>query len=233
MWVNHFDYGFLQVFDVNDPWKIVADSKRVITNGGGTETVFAPHRSGLDVLFLSQPGGAAFRVDTARLSVGGETRTYAFVAEFSGAVEVFDITDILYVHSPSGFRTPIHRWEAPLSVFDAIPNNIRAIAVDPITSNNVMVYVGVSRMGIMSIPYDPTSSDGFVDSQRHLVKTPGEVWGLEIRDIEVEDGQPIGVPDPSRRTLLCADSYGGNRVCSLRSIDDQAVSGTSAPAPGQ
>ncbi|MEM8713128.1 MAG: hypothetical protein AAGG01_19445, partial [Planctomycetota bacterium] len=193
----------------------------------------APHRTDLDVLFLSQPGGAAFRVETAAFEIGGETRTFAFVAEFNGAIEVFDITDILYVQSPSGYRTPIHRWEAPLSVFDSIPNNVRAIAVDRIANNQAMVYVGVSRMGIMSIPYDPTSTAGFVDAQRHLVKTPGEVWGLEIRDLEIRDGEPIAVQDPSKRTLICADSYGGNRVYSLRYIDDHAQSGTSAPAPGQ
>ena len=37
-----------------------------------------------------------------------------------------------------------------MSFFDSYPNNVRAIAVDRLVNNSAMVYVGISRMGIMS-----------------------------------------------------------------------------------
>jgi hypothetical protein len=215
-WDAKHNFGFLQIFDISDPWAIAANGVFTVTHPTlpQTQTVFRPYRTDVDPLVLSEAGGAAFRVETAEFNIADEVRTYAFVAEFTGKVEVFDITEALYVSSPSGFASPIHSWEAPLSVFDSIPNNIRAITVDRLVNNSAMVYVGVSRMGIMSVPYAPGT--GFEDSQRHLVKTPGEPWGLSIR----EDA------DPSKRTLLCADGYGGNRVYSLAIVDQQASSGT-------
>ena len=216
VWLDNYDPGFLQIFDISDPWSIAADSIETVTNPSNpsdTQQVIKPYRTSIDPLILSDPGGAAFRVETLEFMIGGVTKTFAFVAEFSGKVEVFDITDALY-RTSTGSQSPIFSWEAPLSVFDSYPNNIRAIAVDRLVNNSAMVYVGVSRMGIMSIPFSPAT--GFLDAERHLVKTPGEVWGLELRDDS----------DPSRRTLLCADSYGGNRVYSLRNIDEQSQSGT-------
>ena len=236
VWLDHYDHGFLQLFDISDPWSISQDSSKTITNGGVVETVRKPHRSTLDPLMLPEAGTSVFRVETAQFTVGGQVKTLAFAVNFNGSVEVFDITDILYVNSPLGYREPIsstpgleaHGWVAPLSVFDAIPNNIRAIAVDRIADNKAMVYVGVSRMGIMSVPYDPVQ--GFDDNERHLVKTPGEVWGLELRDTVAVAG--VSSPQArSLRTLLCADSYGGNRVYSVGYINDQSPSGTAAPAP--
>jgi len=130
-------------------------------------------------------------------------------------VEVFDITEVLYSTPANGKWEPVHpAWVAPLAVFDALPNNIRALAVDKLSDDLVMVYVGVSRMGIMSIPFK--AATGFLDSERHLTKTPGEVWGLSIRENA----------DPARRTLMCADGHCGHRVYSLNLVQEQAMSGT-------
>ncbi|WP_145194742.1 hypothetical protein [Planctomycetes bacterium Poly30] len=139
------------------------------------------------------------------------------MAEFKGRVEVFDLTEMLYTAPAGGHWVPSHpAWVAPPSGFDALDNNIRAIAVDPLSDGKAMVYVGVSRVGIMSIPFDPSSTTGFMDSERHLIKTSGEVWGLSIRDH----------PNPARRTLLCSDGYAGHRIYSLGLIEHQAASGT-------
>ena len=170
--MDNYDHGFLQIFDISDPWSIAADSIETVTNPSNpsdTQQVIKPYRTSIDPLILSDPGGAAFRVETLEFMIGGVTKTFAFVAEFSGKVEVFDITDALYRIS-TGSQSPIFSWEAPLSVFDSYPNNIRAIAVDRLVNNSAMVYVGVSRMGIMSIPFSPAT--GFLDAYPHLLKTP-------------------------------------------------------------
>ncbi|MEM9799588.1 MAG: hypothetical protein AAGA20_04625 [Planctomycetota bacterium] len=211
-WGSNHGRGFLQVFKLDDPWQLVDSSRIIVSDPNGAQTfdIIRPHRSTLDPLLLSRAESAAFRAQVREFEVAGETLTYAFVADFSGAVDVFDLTDALYRPS-TGSMTPIWSWTAPLSVFDTIANNTRAIEVDVISDDVALVYVGVSRIGIVSIPFEVGS--GFLDAQRHVVPTPGEVWGLEIREWP---------SDPSRRTLMCADAYGGNRVYSLGTIEAQA-----------
>jgi hypothetical protein len=208
-------FGFLLIFDVDDPSGFAADSIVPYNSGGQQFFLTRSLESEFDPLVSSRSETAAYRVEVEELSVGGETRTYAFVAFFNGLIEVFDITDTLY-RTSTGEVQPIYSWLAPDSAFDFSENNTRGIVVDKTGPDQAMVYVAVSRMGIVSVPFTPTA--GFDNSQRHLVPTPGEVFGLELRH------DPIA----ERRTLICADSYGGNRIYSLGSIVQQASGGTAA-----
>ena len=120
----------------------------------------------------------------------------------------FDITDALYTANPSGFRAPVATWDSrtsPLSKSpcDGVANNIRAIATDRIDADEVMVYIGVSRVGILSIPF--RVNVGFDTASEHRIKTPGEVWGLEVRP----------ATPTSDRILLVTDSYCGMRIYGL------------------
>jgi hypothetical protein len=76
---------------------------------------------------------------------------------------------------------------------------------DRIDADEVMVYIGVSRVGILSIPI--RVNVGFDTASEHRIKTSGEVWGLEVRP-----GPPMR---PNDRVLLVTDSYCGMRIYGL------------------
>lgn len=114
--------------------------------------------------------------------------------------------------SSSGFRAPVATWTAqssPLGVSpcDGVPNNIRALATDRIDADEVMVYVGVSRVGIVSIPFK--WNVGFDTNAEHRIKTSGEVWGLELRP----------ATPTTDRILLVTDSYCGMRIYGLGDVN--------------
>lgn len=221
LWASQYRRGFLQLFDVTDPWQLIRDSRVAVTNQSGAQaTNFVSRVSTMDPLFLPDAGSHAYRISTIVLSASGVEHVLVFVADFGGRVHCFDITDALSNQSPTGFRSPVETWTAQDSLlarspFDGVANNIRAIATDRIDADEVMVYVGVSRVGILSIPY--RVNVGFDTNAEHRIKTPGEVWGLEVRP----------ATPTTDRILLVRDSYCGMRIYGLVDLDPSKKDDTS------
>jgi len=221
LWASQYRRGFLQLFDVTDPWQLIRDSKVAVTNQSGAQANnFVSRVSSMDPLFLPDAGSHAYRISTIVLSASGVEHVLVFVTDFDGRVHCFDITNAIYTSNPAGFRAPVATWDSrtsPLakSPFDGVANNIRAIATDRIDTDEVMVYIGVSRVGILSIPY--RVNIGFDTNAEHRIKTPGEVWGLEVRPATT----------PTDRILLVTDSYCGMRIYGLVDLDPAKKDDTS------
>ena len=130
---------------------------------------------------------------------------FLFVSDFAGRVMVYDVSRILQ----SGNNQPrlIETWSAPLSLMDDYRNNVYELAVDvsrPQTVGpprvKVYVYVGVERVGMQILEFDPRRALGQRLREVKLVQTPGNVHALTIRNIG------------GRKSLLMSDGPGGIRI---------------------
>lgn len=155
----------------------------------------------LDPLFLVGDGTAAFRLYFVDLDSDGsgtvETRKYAFVVDFTGTIQVFDVTDILDVRDPAGYRSPVHVWVAPRDPLELRLPNLYDIAIDKAASGlGANIYVACSRVGVEIVNFDPDT--GFSTETVRLV-TSGEAHSCTIRE---RAGQKV---------LLVGDLSGGYR----------------------
>jgi hypothetical protein len=66
-------------------------------------------------------------------------------------------------------------------------------------------------VGFYAVTFD-LATRTFLDDAR-LTKTPGEVWGLEVRSLPSTSGEL-----DANRVLLCTDSYGGMRIYGVAQI---------------
>jgi len=155
----------------------------------------------LDPLFLEGDGTAAFRAYFADLDSDGggttEARKFLFVVDFTGSVQAFDVTDILDVRDPAGYRTPFDVWNAPLDPLENRPPNLYDLAIDRADNGlSANIYVACSRVGVEVVNFD--ADTGFSTETTRIV-TSGEAHSCTIRD---RAGQKV---------LLVGDLSGGYR----------------------
>jgi len=158
-----------------------------------------PGSPDLDPLFLEGVGSSAFQihfvdlVDDANLS-----RKFALVADFSGTVQAFDVTDLLLVCS--GPRAPVAMggvWNCPVDPLELRRPNVFDVVTD--TTNDpgqVRVYIACTRMGVQVVTFDADA--GFLAGNQHIV-TPGSAHSVSIRVSAQE------------RLLLISDLMAGHR----------------------
>ena len=200
-WGNQFRKGACVLFDMDDPWQRAAEAT---VNGAplpGTVYQRPPGSSGLDPLFLSREGSSAFGLEFATLLDGsGGEHVLAFVADFSGAVEVFDVTNI---RSQSiGPRAPIASWVAPPDLLEGLTPNVYDVELDPIGGGRLNVYVSASRGGVYVTAFELAT--GFTPAPESLrIKTAGEAHSCAIRT------------SAKGKLLLVGDLSGGYRFFGL------------------
>ncbi len=140
-------------------------------------------------------------------------RTYLFVADFTGELSVFDLTDLRSV--PPGPLTasafpPFAQRPVTADLSDPLGTNLYGLAIDVATwvdesetpREELYVYLGVSRVGIEVLRLAPDAPAGSRLVHLGIVQTPGESEGLWIRTD----------PDSGQRQLLVANKLGGVRL---------------------
>jgi len=150
----------------------------------------------LDPLFLQGDGSSAFQIQFVQLTQdSGAVRDFALVADFSGTVQAFDISDLLQV--ASGWRDPLDVWTALPDPLELRLPNIFDLAID-VTSDpgRANVYVACSRTGVQVVSFDADSLFGLTTQQ---LVTPGSAHAVSIR------------VSPQGRLLLVDDLMAGYR----------------------
>ena len=179
---NTFEHSLVQFWDVTDPNSFPADEPidAVAAIVGPDENASALHVKVTEYL----------------------GSTYAFVVDFAGRVFVYDVTGVAW-----GAIDLIATFEAPLCLTDDLPNNIYEIALDHAEWSSggedleaLYVYVGVERVGIEVLRFDPTCPNGDRLEKVRLVQTPGNVRAMVLRD---QGGD---------KTLVVNDGDGGLRI---------------------
>lgn len=207
-----FRHGVVHVWDISDPDALTADANMGASGGGLPPTPFDPNprpigTTDLDPLLLrgsldsngQARDSSAFDVEVVSLgrddgSGGTEWRDIAFVVDFAGGLEAFDVTDILtnltgsyrrhVGYQPPGQPQSPHAWQPPLELLEGRTSNCYDVAIVPATEDVgvVDVYLAVSRLGIYAIRYDiDTGFTAPEDSVR--IKTSGEPHSVEVREI--------------------------------------------------
>ena len=132
-------------------------------------------------------------------------RTFLFVGDFGGRVEVLDVTDVLW-DSTEPVKS-VETWTPTTSLTDNLANNVWEVAVDRaqwssggVDYDEIYAYVAVERVGIEVLHFDPACAPGERLKKVGLIQTPGNVRSMVIR----EDG-----PD---KTLILTDGEAGLRV---------------------
>jgi hypothetical protein len=145
-------------------------------------------------------------VEPVTLTVAGSLETYLFCGDFGGKVYVYEITDVVDQTVtefgtddvlPDSFR--LTTWESPPNLFDDQPSEVFDIAVDAGSEGKATVYVGVARVGIEVLEFDPLSATPLQKIER--LQTPGRAAGLEVR-----------VGSGGEHHLLVTDYGGGIRI---------------------
>ena len=133
------------------------------------------------ISLMERPGSSAFDIEFVTLPDGtGQQRDLAVVADFTGGVEIFDITDLLY--GSSAGRTPIATWTVPPSVLEGIPPNVYDVEIDLPTPGAAVanIYVASSRGGVYVLDINLTLPN-IITQNPQRIKTPGEAHSIEIR----------------------------------------------------
>jgi len=152
----------------------------------------------LDPLFLVGDGSMAFQLHFLKLTNDSSVEcTFALVADFSGTVQAFDITDLLLVSIGPRFPALNHIWTAPLDPLELRRPNIFDVATDRTSDpGRANVYVACTRMGVQVVAFD--ADQGFVGPTQHIV-TPGSVHSVTVQ------------VNPQGRLLLVNDLMAGQR----------------------
>lgn len=201
-WSDQFRRGTCILFDLRDPWRGAAEATSPVPPVPGMTGPRPPGTSSLDPLFLSRAGSCAFDLEFIELrDLNGGLHVLAFVADFSGAVEVFDVTDVLT--NSAGPRHPIATWLAPPDVLEGLSPNVYDVELDAVSDERVDVYVAASRTGVHVTSFE--LAGGFTPPAESVrIKTAGEAHTCAIRRTE------------SGSLLLVADLTGGYRFFGRR-----------------
>lgn len=192
IWETNFGHSLVQFWDVTNAPSIVTDTY-VSPNGHSV-----PGNSPLPKAIGGDFDGMAWDLD----SVEANGRVYCFVDDFAGRVLVYDIRDILDQHGqPNAILDDELTWYAPPGLIDDLPSNVLDLVIDE-TPSGIYVYVGVRRVGIEILSFDPT----LPDKEDWLTKvgrlqTANDPFGLAVR-----------VDDEGKKTLLVTDHFGGFRI---------------------
>jgi len=174
-WLYNFDHLLVRLFDLTDP-----------LSPGSSYSIIGPktQSSSLRLRAVELPGD----------------EHYGFVVDFGGELLVYDLSSLL--NQPDGFvlQTAFERYTPKLSLTDDLPCNVYGLAVDQAPNGEVYVYLGVIRVGIQPLRFEPTNPPGQRLVELPLIQTPGESLGLHIRDTG------------GTRTLLVGDTLAGVRV---------------------
>lgn len=196
VFATYYDRSMVRVFDVHDPDHVTDHDTPL-----GNYTLIGPRDS-----------TAAIQIEPQ----DWDGRSYLFVADFGGSLQVWDVTNLLdepngriVVPADTDYAAFLRaEWVAPLSVSDDIGNNVWSIALDPTTfvdaageRNELYVYVMVGRYGIEVLRFLPTQPAGQRLQSVRRIEIPYGQGSLFIRRTS----------DPSVRTLLVADSLAGLR----------------------
>jgi len=223
VWAEQFRRGFVSLWQVSgepafptyenglgtavlpiDPWsrarRATEPTPELLSPTGGQLLPERPAGSpDLPALFLEGDGTCAFGLQFVKLTDSADTeRTLAIVAEFTGSVQVFDITEILqnpYVEKID--VDPDFVWYAPEDPLDRRRPNVFDAEADPLsTPGQANVYVACSRMGVCAVTLDV--EQGFVSDTERIVTT-GSAHSVSIRR------------SPQGTLMLVGDHLGGVR----------------------
>jgi hypothetical protein len=149
--------------------------------------------------------GNIWRIETVRMTVGGEEKVYLFSCDFGGRLYVHEIQDILTHTDPEEnlhSQLLVARWESPEALFDDLPTNVFDVEVDHRGGETATVYVAVRRVGIVVLDFNPAASlpnDRLTEVER--LQCPGQTSALHL--VETQDGS---------HHLLVSDYVGGIRI---------------------
>jgi len=158
------------------------------------------HPKVLRTLLAPRTDSAAYRVESAELA----GRRYLFVADFGGGLWVWDLTDLAHGVPGEQVGGAFAEWSAPSCLSDDQPNDVYGLALDPVApgASSLHVYVGVARVGVCLLRFQPFAPPGARLELVELIQTPGGATGVEL------------VPDHQgdRNRLIVSDDIAGLRV---------------------
>lgn len=191
--VTHYSHGLVQFWRWTD-------------RPTETEQTTPRGMSDLPFIVLPTPQSSAWRLDVAHVGEDEAEQMLLFVADFSGHLYAYDVTDLPFTaRAPGGYGAPIASWSVPTPLYEQIGLNLRAMAVDVISDSLIEVYCGIPSYGIAVVPLERNPTTGIWSFDTNVVErieTPGDVHDLKLRP------STHGLP----KLLLVSDGPGGFRI---------------------
>lgn len=191
--VTHYSHGLVQFWRWTD-------------RPTETEQTTPRGMSDLPFIVLPTPQSSAWRLDMAHVGEDETEQMLLFVADFSGHLYVYDVTDLPFTaRNPGGYGSPIASWDVPAPLYEKIGLNLRAMAVDVISDSLIEIYCGIPSYGIAVVPLERNPTTGIWDFDTddiERIETPGDVHDLSLRP------SVHGLP----KMLLVSDGPGGFRI---------------------
>jgi len=197
--LDHYSHGFVQFWRLTD--RPIAASPAVPPTG---IQVDPPGTSDLPYIILPHSETCAWRIASCTVGDAEDTQMFLFVADFGGHLYIYDVSNVPDLPRFPGLPNPMLTWNAPASIVDNYPLNVRAIAVDCIDDDNIYLYVGVSSFGIevLRMSRNASGTSWQLSAAAPQIETSGTVHDIAIRPAST------GLP----KQLLVSDGPGGLRI---------------------
>lgn len=179
---NHAEFSMVRVYDAQDPSPLFDQDR---TTAPPSYTLIGP-----------RTGSNAYLIEPFEW----ESRNYLVVSDIAGAIQLWDLTDLLDPATPAILHPDLNplqtdyghfmleEWRTPECVSDDLSNSVYGLAVhladtdDDGTPDEVQIYVAVARVGIEVLRFDPTGTPSFLEEYDHI-ETPSGSAGIRIREL--------------------------------------------------